>query len=115
MRTTVQRWLAVLKGMAVTLRHALRERRVTIQYPEERPRQGFRYRGIHQLRLDEEGRELCVGCNLCGIICPSECIYVEGAEAPPGEAGRLTHYERYARVYVINAARCLYCGYCVEA
>ncbi|MBI3944900.1 MAG: NADH-quinone oxidoreductase subunit I [Armatimonadetes bacterium] len=111
----IRQSLAILKGMGVTLRHILREPRVTIQYPEERPKQSFRYRGIHQLRLDENGKELCVGCNLCGLVCPSECIYVEGAETDAPEEARVSRYERYALVYVINAARCLYCGYCVEA
>ena len=107
--------VAILKGMGVTLRHILFERRVTIQYPEERPPQPFRYRGLHQLRLDENGKELCVGCNLCGLVCPSECIYVEGAETSAPEDERVSRYERYARVYIINTARCLFCGYCVEA
>ncbi|HPT99603.1 MAG TPA: NADH-quinone oxidoreductase subunit I [Armatimonadota bacterium] len=115
MKEAIEQTLAILRGMGVTLRHIVKEPRVTIQYPEERPPQAFRYRGIHQLRLDEHGKELCVGCNLCGLACPAECIYVEGAECSPEEAEHVSHYERYARVYVINAARCLYCGYCVEA
>lgn len=115
MLKAIRQSLAILRGMGVTLRHILRERRVTVQYPEERPPLPFRCRGIHQLRLDENGRELCVGCNLCGLACPSECIYVEAAEAPQDESERFSHYERYASVYVINAARCLYCGFCVEA
>ena len=98
MKEAIEQSLAILRGMGVTLRHILKERRVTIQYPEERPPQAFRYRGIHQLRLDEQGKELCVGCNLCGLACPSECIYVEAAECSPEEAEHVSHYERYARV-----------------
>ena len=51
MKEAIEQSLAILRGMGVTLRHILKERRVTIQYPEERPPQAFRYRGIHQLRL----------------------------------------------------------------
>jgi NADH-quinone oxidoreductase subunit I len=40
------------------------------------------------------------------IICPSECIYVETAE---DEEGR-----RYPLTYELDAARCIYCGYCEE-
>ncbi|NLC58948.1 MAG: NADH-quinone oxidoreductase subunit I [Armatimonadetes bacterium] len=114
-KDAVEQSLAIFRGLGVTLRHILRERRVTTQYPEQRPPQAFRYRGIHQLRLDENGKELCVGCNLCGLVCPAECIYVEGAETDNPEEERVTHYERFARVYILNSARCLYCGFCVEA
>lgn len=115
MLKAIESSLGFIKGLGVTMRHILFERRVTIQFPEQRPPQAFRYRGLHQLRLDENGKELCVGCNLCGLACPSECIYVEAAETSAPEAERVTRYERYARVYVINTARCLFCGYCVEA
>ena len=40
-------------------------------------------------------------------------IYVEGAENP--KDAPISIGERYAKTYVINLLRCIYCGYCVEA
>ena len=41
------------------------------------------------------------------IVCPSQCIYIETAE---DEEGR-----RYPLTYELDAARCVYCGFCEEA
>jgi NADH-quinone oxidoreductase subunit I len=101
--------LAPLKGLGVTLRTMLAEPKVTVQFPEERLNLSPRYRGMHELRLYEDGSEVCVGCSLCAAACPADCIFVEGAEE--ADEGR----ERYARQYMINYSRCIFCGYCVEA
>lgn len=100
--------LAPLKGLGITLKHMFKEPRVTVQYPEEQLDLSPRYRGLHELRLYEDGSEVCVGCSLCAAACPADCIYVEAAEEEDGR-------ERYAKEYKINIARCIFCGYCVEA
>ncbi len=105
---SLQSILAPLKGLKLTMRHAMFEPRVTIQYPEQKLELSPRLRGLHELRLRPDGTEVCVGCSLCAAACPADCILVEGAEEDNGR-------ERYAKVYKINMSRCIFCGYCVEA
>lgn len=103
---------AILKGMAVTLRHLFRPP-VTVQYPEQRPRIAGRFKGRHWLTLYPDGTERCVGCELCVIVCPSQAIYVKAAENTPDK--RVSRGERYAEEFQINMLRCIFCGFCEEA
>jgi NADH-quinone oxidoreductase subunit I len=77
-----------------------------MQYPDEKWTPYPRFRGLHELQRDQDGKEKCVACGLCATVCPSECIRLEGAENDQGE--------RYAEVYEINMLRCIFCGYCQE-
>src|SRR5207248_1321238 len=52
-------------------------------------------------------------CELCAWACPADAIYVEGGDNT-AEA-RYSPGERYATVYQINYARCIFCGLCIEA
>ncbi len=104
--------VALAKGFSITFRHLFR-RPVTQRYPEERPELPPRHRGRHELERHENGLEKCVGCELCALVCPADAIYVEGAENP--KDAPISIGERYAKTYVINLLRCIYCGYCVEA
>jgi NADH-quinone oxidoreductase subunit I len=57
--------LAIVKGMIITIKH---KKSFTIQYPEQTV-----HRGQHQLKRDEQGRELyCL--YLCALSCPAEAI-----------------------------------------
>ncbi len=97
----------LIQGLALTLKHFLRPSKVvTMQYPDERWTPYPRFRGLHELQRDENGKEKCVACGLCPTVCPAECIYLEGAENEQGE--------RYAEVYEINMIRCIFCGYCQD-
>ncbi|GJQ57813.1 MAG: NADH-quinone oxidoreductase subunit NuoI [Candidatus Scalindua sp. AMX11] len=99
--------LPLLRGLALTLKHFLSPSKiVTVRYPEERWTPYPRFRGLHELQRDQDGKEKCVACGLCATVCPSECIRLEGAENDRGE--------RYAEVYEINMLRCIFCGYCQE-
>jgi len=60
------------------------------------------------LRYDD-GRERCVGCDLCEAACPSRCIKVISAEDPTRPL------QRYATEFYIDITKCVFCGYCVEA
>ncbi|MBI2371298.1 MAG: NADH-quinone oxidoreductase subunit NuoI [Deltaproteobacteria bacterium] len=103
---------AMLRAMGTTLRHLFR-RPFTVQYPEEKIPVAPRFKGRHFLVVDDDGLERCVGCELCAVACPADCIYIEPAENTPEE--RRSPGERYARVYEIHMFRCIFCGYCEEA
>jgi NADH-quinone oxidoreductase subunit I len=98
--------LAIPQGLWVIFRH-LFTKPVTQRYPEVKREMPERYRGLHYLARDENGKEKCVCCGLCAAACPSGCIYMEPAENEQGE--------RYAKVYEINELRCIFCGFCEEA
>ena len=84
---------------------------MTIEYPEEKTPVYPRFRGRHKLhRFEDTGLEKCVGCSLCAAACPAKCIRVVAAENTPEE--QVSAGERYAAVYEINMARCIFCGYC---
>ncbi len=96
----------LLKGIWLVFRHAF-ARRVTVQYPDERPYLPPRWRGRIILSRDPDGLERCVGCYLCAVACPVDCIALQATE---DESGR-----RYPEWFRINFSRCIFCGYCEEA
>ena len=98
--------LSALRSMWVVLMHMF-QRRVTVQYPEEKPYLAPRWRGRIILARDPEGGERCVACGLCAVACPVACIALEATE---DENGR-----RYPAFFRINFSRCIFCGLCEEA
>jgi NADH-quinone oxidoreductase subunit I len=99
-------FFAIPKGLSITFRYIFRKK-VTQQYPDEKPEFEARYRGLHYLTRYADGTERCVCCGLCAAACPADAIYMEPAETETGE--------RYAKVYEINEIRCIFCGMCEEA
>ena len=75
--------LELLKGMQLTGRH-LFARKITVQFPEEKTPQGFRFRGLHALRRYPNGEERCIGCKLCEAVCPALAIQIETEERADG-------------------------------
>ena len=102
----------VFAGLFIVLKHAFKKP-ITEQYPEEKRKLPMRSRGRHYLTKWEDGKERCVGCELCAIVCPSQAIYVKPCANDP-EAPH-SRGERYAQDFQINMLRCIYCGYCEEA
>lgn len=98
--------LSHLRSMWIVFKHAF-AKRVTVQYPEEKPVIAPRWRGRIVLTLDPDGQERCVACNLCSVACPVSCIALQAAEDPTGR--------RYPEFFRINFSRCIFCGYCEEA
>lgn len=103
----------LFKGLAVTMRHILARKRVTVEYPEVKRKLPPRARWRHVLLRHEDGLERCIGCSLCAGACPARCILVVAAENREG--ARYSPGERYAQVYEINMLRCIFCGYCQDA
>jgi NADH-quinone oxidoreductase subunit I len=98
--------LSILKTLWVIFLHTFKKR-VTIQYPEEKPYLPPRWRGRIILSRDPDGEERCVACHLCAVACPVDCIALQAAE---DEYGR-----RYPEFFRINFSRCIFCGFCEEA
>ena len=101
--------LGLMKGLGVTLKHALRPS-ITQQYPEEKPDLPPRTRGV--IALKEAN---CTVCYKCSRECPDWCIYIdahkETHEPASGGKGRsMKVLDRFA----IDYALCMYCGICVE-
>lgn len=104
---------AIFGGMIITFKH-LFKKKATIKYPEvERPFSPV-FRGLHELKRDENGAERCTACGLCAVSCPAEAITMVAAERTKGEEN-LYREEKYAATYEINMLRCIFCGFCEEA
>lgn len=97
---------SILKSIYTVFMTMFRKR-VTIQYPEQRPYIPPRWRGRIILSRDPDGQERCVACNLCAVACPVGCIALQATE---DEQDR-----RYPAFFRINFSRCIFCGYCEEA
>jgi NADH-quinone oxidoreductase subunit I len=96
----------LLRGLWIIFKYQFR-RPVTYQYPEQRAPTAPRTRGRIVLTRDPDGEERCVGCYLCAVVCPVDCIALQATE---DEHGR-----RYPEWFQINFSRCIYCGFCEEA
>ena len=99
----------IIKGLFVTIKYFF-EKKVTLEYPDEKWVVPKGYRGFPRLVMGEDGIERCVACKLCERICPSEAIWIE-----IGEYRDQTYRERVPKQFVIDMGRCILCGYCVEA
>ncbi len=102
---TLSLW-ELLRGLRVTLGY-LFVKKITVQYPEEKTPQSFRFRGLHALRRYPNGEERCIACKLCQAVCPAAAITIESDVARDGMR-RTTRYD-------IDLFKCIYCGFCEEA
>jgi NADH-quinone oxidoreductase subunit I len=82
-------------------------RKITVQYPEEKTPQSYRFRGLHALRRYPNGEERCIACKLCEAVCPALAITIE-AEPRDDGSRRTTRYD-------IDLTKCIFCGFCEEA
>lgn len=95
-------------AMKVTFKHMF-HRPITFQYPREQRQIPDTHRGALALLRYDDGKERCVGCDLCEAACPSRCIKVISAE------DKSLPLQRYASEFYIDITKCVFCGYCVEA
>ena len=98
--------LDLLKGMSVTGRYMF-TRHITVEYPDERTPQSFRFRGLHAQRRYANGEERCIGCKLCEAVCSALAIKIEIAERDDGT--------RRTTLYDIDLTKCIFCGFCEES
>ncbi len=74
---------SLLRSLWEVFLHGFRKR-VTIQYPDEKAVLSPRYRGRIVLTRDPDGGERCVACNLCAVVCPTDCISLQATEDEHG-------------------------------
>ncbi|MFQ5491422.1 MAG: NuoI/complex I 23 kDa subunit family protein [Phycisphaerae bacterium] len=112
----------IAQGLSVTFRRMF-TKRLTVQYPEQQRQpklekdltdphgqiNASRYRGVHRLNRDGDGRVACVACFMCETACPAHCIHIDAAESPWPDR------EKYPAKFDIDELRCIYCGMCEEA
>ncbi|MFA7400444.1 MAG: NADH-quinone oxidoreductase subunit NuoI [Sideroxydans sp.] len=98
--------LELLKGMSVTGKYFF-ARHITIEYPEEKTPQSYRFRGLHAQRRYPNGEERCIACKLCEAVCPAMAIKIEVAERADGS--------RRTSQYDIDLTKCIFCGFCEES
>lgn len=104
-------FVELISGLGLTLRYMF-STPITLRYPDEEKWIPYkRFRGRLTLNRDDEGRELCVACELCSMACPTDCITVIPMEDDSGRGIA----DRVAKVWQWNSVRCLYCGYCQDA
>jgi NADH-quinone oxidoreductase subunit I len=96
----------LVKGMSLTGRR-LFDRKITIQYPEEKTPLSPRFRGHHALRRYPNGEERCIACKLCEAVCPAVAITIESEQRADGTR-RTTRYD-------IDLTKCIFCGFCEES
>src|SRR6476660_2816345 len=109
----------VLKGMAVTAKnfvgsYFVKERLITVQYPEERSPLPENYRNFPFLVYDKDPQAglRCVACKICEKECPPQCIYiVKSEDKKPDYMGKP---QFYPATFDIDISVCMSCQICVE-
>jgi len=101
----------VVIGMKITIRH-LFTRSATVQYPTIKKKIPERARNRLFVNIDD-----CIGCNLCSIACPVDCILIKTIKSTPdmdlGMTSKNTRKRLYISCFDIDIAKCCYCGLCV--
>lgn len=98
--------VALIVGHLTVFKH-LFKRPVTLEYPEKKVELNDKFRGVHALVLDDEGKLICTACGTCQRVCPAfGAITIEKEK---DESGKF-----YPKNYTIDLGKCIFCGNCVQ-
>ena len=97
----------LVKGLLLTGRHFF-QRKITVQFPEEKTPYSPRFRGLHAQRRYANGEERCIACKLCEAVCPAMAITIESEAREDDKTRRTSRYD-------IDLTKCIFCGFCEEA
>lgn len=98
--------ISIIKAHITVLKYAF-EKRVTLEYPEDRRIVSDNFRGQIVHNKDENGKLLCVGCGVCQKVCP--CVDLIKIEKIKNEEDN-----NFSIVYEKDESQCIHCGNCVE-
>jgi formate hydrogenlyase subunit 6/NADH:ubiquinone oxidoreductase subunit I len=111
----VEGFSSVWDAMVVGLQ-GYTDKPVTELYPDSKVRLPERTRMQLFNRIED-----CIGCNMCAMACPVDCIYIDTVKAAKGDAmpeqylGK-TKDGKEKKLYVtkfdIDMAKCCYCNLC---
>lgn len=93
---------STLKGMIVTLKYYFTSAH-TYQYPQEKRAPAERFRGVLSFHP-----EICISCEMCVRVCPSDVISMEWERNE-------TTKKKDLKWYAIDYAKCNVCRLCEEA
>ena len=88
---------SLFRSMWLVFLHTFAKRK-TVQYPDEKIVVKPRWRGRIVLTRDPDGEERCVGCYLCAVACPVDCISMVPRDSVPGAPCAPTAPENRARL-----------------
>lgn len=91
----------LLKGLGITLGYHMKKK-ITTQYPEQRPDLPPRFRGCLEYDMDK-----CIACNACVKACPNEVLELVSGKGADGK--------RKPTRFTIDLQYCMFCDFCVEA
>ena len=91
----------LVKGLQITLKRFF-AKRITEQYPEEKPNLPTRSHGSFILYPEK-----CISCGICVNACPNGVIKIDSYK---NEAGK-----KVLDKYKMSLGYCLFCGLCVES
>jgi NADH-quinone oxidoreductase subunit I len=78
------------------------EKITTINYPIETYLYSSNQYGLPRLTLDSRGRSVCISCDECQKICPTDALDISGVEG------------REPEVFNLDVGKCIFCGLCAD-